>query len=417
VPGERPRKRDSAPAGVTPFARPPLGVVTTLGVLTIVAYGSCYYAYGVLIEPIARETKWPSSALGAVFSAVLFISGVAGLLGGRVFDRAGPRGPFLVAAVVGAGAMVGASYQSDLVLFAAAYAGGCGLVGAFGFYHVTQALAARASAADPARAIVWLTIIGALASPIYLPLTGWLVDSVGWRSAVRFEAATVALAFLLAALVLTKPRQHDRSRPLEGVREALAAAWRVPRVRPWIVATLIGGAAADIILVYQVSIMVAAGLPLTTAATIAGLRGFAQLAARICLGPLLRRLGARNTLALAYLAAAIAATLLLASGSLTVALVYTMIAGAAIGAISSLQGVYTYELVETRHLGMLLGAQQAIFGIGGALGPILAGTLLQATGTHVPTIVITATAFLVGTAILLTHTTQHQHAPTQTPLG
>ncbi len=28
-----------------------------------------------------------------------------------------------------------------------------------------------------------------------------------------------------------------------------------------------------------------------------------------------------------------------------------------------------HELVDTRHLGMLMGAQQAVFGIGGAAGP------------------------------------------------
>jgi MFS family permease len=376
-------------------------VIATLGLLTIVAYGSCYYAYGVLIEPIAAETSWPPSALGAIFSAVLLISGVVGLLGGRLFDRAGARVPFLLAASLGTGALLASSFQTELLLFAATYAGGCGLVGALGFYHVTQAAAARASPNDPARAIVWLTIVGALASPIYLPLTATLVDALGWRDAIRIEAATVAVGFLLAAAVATSAREVDPHKPLERVSDALAVAWRTPRVRAWVLATLIGGAAADIILVFQVSIMVSAGLSLATAATIAGLRGFAQLAGRLPLGRILRGLGAPKTLATAYLTAAVGTLLLPASGSVAIAVACSVFLGAAIGAISSVQGVYTYELVDRRHLGMLLGAQQAIFAIGGAFGPALAGILLQTTGSHTPTITITTSGFLLASAILL----------------
>ena len=54
---------------------------------------------------------------------------------------------------------------SALLPFAIAYAGGCGLVGALGFYHITQAVAARTAPATPARAIIWLTLFGALSSP------------------------------------------------------------------------------------------------------------------------------------------------------------------------------------------------------------------------------------------------------------
>jgi len=52
-------------------ARPPALPVSALGLLTIVAYGACYYAYGVLIQPISADTHWPDAALGAIFSAWL----------------------------------------------------------------------------------------------------------------------------------------------------------------------------------------------------------------------------------------------------------------------------------------------------------------------------------------------------------
>ena len=72
-------------------ARPPVLPVSALGLLTIVAYGACYYAYGVLIQPIGADTHWPDAALGAIFSAILVITGVLGIVAGRVLDR-GARG-------------------------------------------------------------------------------------------------------------------------------------------------------------------------------------------------------------------------------------------------------------------------------------------------------------------------------------
>ena len=87
--------------------------------------------------------------------------------------------------------MLAASAQGSLLPFAIAYVGGCGLVGALGFYHITQAVAARTAPAAPSRAIIWLTLFGAFSSPIYLPLTAWLVQSAGWRDAIRIQAGTI----------------------------------------------------------------------------------------------------------------------------------------------------------------------------------------------------------------------------------
>jgi MFS family permease len=103
---------------------------------------------------------------------------------------------------------------------------------------------------------------------------------------------------------------------------------------------------------------------------------------------------------IANLSAGVGATLLLASGNLVVALTYTVVAGASLGAISTLQGIYTHELVDTRHLGMLMGAQQAVFGIGGAIGPILAGALIDATGSYTAVLLVTAACFIAAGATL-----------------
>lgn len=121
----------------------------------------------------------------------------------------------------------------------------------------------------------------------------------------------------------------------------------------------------------------------------------------------------RATIVGANIAGAAAAVVLLAGGGLALALTYSLLAGISLGAISALQGIYTRELVDPRHLGMLFGAQQAAFGIGGALGPVLGGALLALTGSYDPIIVIIAGAFVASGALLLLPAVRPSSAPVQ----
>ena len=323
------------------------------------------------------------------------------MVAGRVLDRRGPRPVFLVAGIAGAGAMLLASVQGALLPFALAYAGGCGLVGAFGFYHITQAVAARTAPTAPARAIIWLTLFGAFSSPVYLPLTAWLTGSAGWRPTIRVEAGTVGVAFLLAAVMIKNPGSSQPRRAAGRPAGVLRAAWRSPPVRAWLAATLVGGAAVNALIVYQVPLTTGAGLPLGVAAAAAGFRGLAQLAGRLPLTILTSKLGARTTLALAYTLAAAVTLLLFIGGALAPVLVLSLLAGAAIGAVYTLQGVYAYKLIDPRHLGTLLGIQQAVFAAGGALGPVSAGALLGVTDSYTPAVTIISAGFAAAAGMLL----------------
>jgi MFS family permease len=224
---------------------PPRVTISVLGLVTIIAYGVAYYSYGVLVDPIKTSTHWSSTALGAIFGAVLVISGIGGLAGGRLVDRLGTRPAFLTAGIIGAAGIAGASYLTSFLPFAGLYAIGCGVVSALGFYHITQPAAVRAAGDQPQRAVVWLTVLGAFASPIFLPLTAWLIDQFGWRSTLRIQAVLTLLAFLFAAIISPSRElvveRHQRAET--RVRQALTDAWRIIEFRRWVLASVISGAA------------------------------------------------------------------------------------------------------------------------------------------------------------------------------
>ena len=201
--------------------------------------------------------------------------------------------------------------------------------------------------------------------------------------------------------MITNPGRSQPGQSVGRPAGVLRDAWRSPLVRAWLAATLIGGAAVNALIVYQVPLTTRAGLPLGIAAAVAGFRGLAQLAGRLPLTALTGKLGARATLVLAYTLAAAVTLLLFAGGALAPVLVLSLLAGAAVGAVYSLQGVYAYQLIDPRHLGTLLGIAQAVFAAGGALGPLTAGALLGATGSDTPAVTIISAGFAAAAGLLL----------------
>ena len=60
-----------------------------LGLATIGAYGTAYYAIGVLLPVIAAETGWRGSLLSGGFSLGVLGQGAVALWCGHTFDRRG----------------------------------------------------------------------------------------------------------------------------------------------------------------------------------------------------------------------------------------------------------------------------------------------------------------------------------------
>ena len=187
---------------MTEVATIPRGKVAVLGLITIAVYGSWFYAFGVLLDPIIADTGWSEPAVAAVFSSSALIAAVGSLTGGWLLDRLGSRIVFAAAAVIGGISFwlaAGAASPSAFAVFGAV---GGGVFASLGFYHVTQTSAVRISPGAEDRAIAVLTIWGAFASAIYIPAAAALVESVGWRSTLRVLAGSAVVCLLLGALAI-----------------------------------------------------------------------------------------------------------------------------------------------------------------------------------------------------------------------
>lgn len=354
--------------------------IALLGIITITVYGSWYYSFGVLLDPIIADTGWSEAALTSTFSVSALVAGVGSVAGGWLLDRMGTRFVFGLAAVVATVGLGIATSTESIFVFAVAGAAGGGALGALGFYHVTQTAAVRISPQSSTRAIAVLTIWGAFASAIFLPLAAWLVQATDWRVTLRILTASAVVALIVGAIsVNTKTEQMPATRL---VWSELRSALRSAATRGFIVAQGLVGISVSILLVYQVPAMTAAGLTLASASFWAGFRGFAQLGGRLPLIPMVSRLGAANSLRLAYAAIVIGMLLLTVASTPFVAAVFAVVAGFGIGASSPLVGMYSRDVFGAASLGTAMGLLSLVFLVVGAIGPAAAGWIAAATGSR-----------------------------------
>ena len=361
----------------------------SLGVLTVLAYGTWFYGFGVLFTDLSDFHGVSATTLGVTFGIAQLLSGIGAVATGRRLDVFGPRAVLGIIGPVGALIYFASSYASGTT-FLALYSLGGGLIGASGFYSFTQPLAVRVTSIDSTRAITRLTIWGALSSPIMIPLTEVLRTNYGWQTAVRFPAVLTMSAFFVAATLCRVEISPSEKPPalLTSLRSALGNS----RLRLFTLGAFLSSIAVSTLLVFQLPTMTAAGVSTTTAALLASVRGFMQLAGRIPLVSAINKFTAPRLIIVARFALGVSALFLLGSGNIAFAVIYIVFAGITIGALSALDGVAARGIVQPEVFGTVMGGIGLITTLGGALGPIFSGWLKVVFDSSIAPITIVFTS-------------------------
>ncbi len=359
-------------------------VAILLGLATIGAYGTASYSIGVLIAPIGRETGWSTASLSAAYSIGVLGAGVVAVGVGRSLDRVGSRPAFLLTLATGAALLFAAASQTEAAWFAATWGAGSAIIGGGWFYQATMPATARSFPVRRAQAFQVLTLLGALASPIFYPLGALLVDSFGWRTAIRILVLVMVALVLPAALLVHAPRapraEHGRA------RGSVRAALRRPAVWRSMLTIALVIAASNSIVLHQVPAMQAAGLTLAAASGYGGARGLMQAPARLTLTHLTRRFGVPGALLVSYGMGALGIAALLLATTIgfapALAVVFAVGCGVSIGLHSPLHGLWVIDVYGEDHLGTLSGVQQIVASVAGSALPFAVGWLVDATGGY-----------------------------------
>ena len=378
--------------------------VALLGVTTIVSYGFVLYAFGVFVVPIEEETGWTTGVVSAAFSLSLLGGGLGAIFAGRLLDKVGARPVMLVSLAAGSVLLLVAASAESAAVFILAWGLGGGIISAGLFYNVTMAITARLFMDRRAQAFAVLTFIGGLASPIYFPLAGVLVDATGWRDTVRIMVVVLVIGTVPTAM-LVRGAAATLASSVEGGSEAgyssVRQAFRTREVVQMVAMFSLAMSAFSALQVYHVPAMQAAGVSLTAATTIAGVRGFLSLPGRALLSPITTRAGVPRAMLVMYAAMALGVGILILAGSTVFIWTFAVITGLAFGTIAPLHGLHAAAVFGERRIGTLMGAQTAVVAVASAAGPLLVGLTVDATDGYGVALAIIAIMFGLSLGLLV----------------
>lgn len=259
-----------------------LTVISALGVVQILAWGSSYYLPAVLAAPIAADTGWPLSWIVGALSVGLLTAGAVAPYVGRLIGQTGGRPVLAAAAILIASGQVILGLSPNLPMFILGWVVlGAGM--AAGLYDAAFSTLGRLYGGSARSAITVLTLWGGFASTVCWPLSAYLVEQFGWRGTC-FVYATIQLLISLPLVLTILPRvPPELPTPMTGTSGAgsslLPAERRAFLLLSGIV--IIGGAIGAIVGVHLLTLLQAQGIGLAAAVALGALVGPAQVGGRV----------------------------------------------------------------------------------------------------------------------------------------
>jgi MFS family permease len=355
------------------------GIVGALSVTETVSWGILYYAFAAFLVPMQRDLGYSAAQLTGAFSLALAASALAGVAVGRHLDRHSPRALMTIGSVAGVALVVGWSQVEGLAAFYALWLA-IGVVMAAVLYEPAFTVVAKhfPEPGERRRAMTAMTLVAALASFIFLPLSQLLIDTYGWRDALLILAAVLAIATVpLHALVLrpgpTQPA-HTSGSTLAGDAFRSLPFWLLSG------AFVLASLSTIAMTVFSIPFLLERGHSAAFAAFAVGLIGVSQIPGRVLFGPLAARLPRAEAIASVFALIAIGITVVVTVRSTAAVIVGLVLLGMGNGmatlaratAIADLYGAGAYGTIASVAGGMTTAARAA--------GPFAAAVYAAAVG-------------------------------------
>jgi MFS family permease len=378
-------------------------LVLTLGITETISWGVLYYAFTVYLAPMQSELGWSRGDMTGAFSVASLLSGFAAIPVGRWLDRHGPRllmtlGSLAATLLVVAWARV--TTLTELYLIWAAI----GLMMSATLYDPAFATVSRWFTQQRVQALTAVTLMAGFASTIFIPLSGALVQSQGWRQSLITLAIILAVGTIPAhALLLRKGPERKTATPGMDVGEVIRhASFRWLTVAFWLT-TLTTVAVGVHLLPYLQD----RGYDSTFAATVTGSIGAMQVLARLALAPFGNRITPRvlgvGVLALQPISIAI----LLAVRSTPGVLLFVVLFGAQRGLATLVRPALIADLYGVARYASIAGVLQFALSLAQAAAPFGAGAAYDVLHSYEPVFWSLAAISACSVAALL----PARHAP------
>ena len=258
--------------------------VTALGIAQILGWGTSFYFPAVLAPPIAVDTGWPLSWVVSGTSIGLLIAGLIAPRVGSIIDRRGGRPVLALSSLLYAAGLLCIGLAPNLPVYLIGWivlGGGMGT----GLYDAVFAALGKLYGRDARLPITNLTLFGGFASTVCWPLSAFLAESFGWRSACLIYAGLHLVISLPLQMAVMPPLSSGQAKQA-GADDDMATRSGGPVVHERLILVLlasvltISAGIGSSVIVHMMIFLQARGADFALAVTLGTLFGPAQVGAR-----------------------------------------------------------------------------------------------------------------------------------------
>ncbi len=373
--------------------------VWLLGFGETIIWACIFYVFAALLLTWEQELAWPKGDLTLGLTLAILAAALASPLSGRLIDAGHGRRVLGLGAFVGGAGLAALSQVETVTAYLAAWVV-MGAAQAFCLYEPCFSVVTRAKGAAARQAITKITLLAGFASTVSFVAAAALVDLTDWRTTALVFAAAAAfvaapLLYCGAALLEAAAGETARPTPKAENKAALKAALRKPQF--WMIALAFPLMALNhgVLLNHIMPLLTERDIPRTTAVLVASTIGPMQVAGRIVLMLIEKRVNSLGVTAFAFSGVLLASLLLMFAGASPLfAFGFAALQGGAYGLTSILKPAITAEFLGRTGFGAIAGWLALPYLVGFAFAPYVGSLIWEAGGYD---LVIPATA---GFAVL-----------------
>ncbi len=260
-------------------------VITALGMAQILAWGTSFYFPAVFAGPIVADTGWSLGYVVGGTSIGLLVAGLISPQVGRVIDLHGGRPVLLASSLFYAAGLAGIGLAPDLPVYLLAWVL-LGIGMGTGLYDAVFAALGRLYGSEARGPITNLTLFGGFASTVCWPLSAFMIEHAGWRSACFIYAALhlVVAMPLQMAVIRRAPKAVAAVTAAADAAQSVAPARIAHETLIFALLALVLSFAAgigSIVVVHLLIFLQARGVDFAVAVSLGTLFGPAQVGARV----------------------------------------------------------------------------------------------------------------------------------------
>ena len=373
-----------------------------LGITQTITWGIVYYGFTVLLPVLEAEQGWSRGVQSGAFSLAILLSGIGAAPVGRWLDSRGPRVLMTAGSVAATLLLLALSQVSSLFQFYVVWAL-LGVTMSAVLYEPAFAVVTAWFEKKRTRAITSVTLMAGLASTIFMPIESWLIELLGWRTALVALAGFLALTTIPAHALLLRRRPEDLGLHVDGETPAatspdaprpaapvkrppvsVSEALKEPAFR-WLAVAFSLAALVNIAIgVHLVAYLQDRAFDPTFAATATGMVGAMQVAGRIVLMAFGERVSFRVTAAVVLGIQPISVLVLLLMPGLAGVWLFIFLFGMMKGALTLMRPAVVVHLYGRERYATMAGALAAFVLGATALAPISAGLAYDALHSYDP---------------------------------